>query len=142
MGHARANGLLRGVPRGAGAASDGARSRGRLAHLVTQGLARETRRLYFVNYCGTAINAKVAEMRCGSVTAPANRRTLRRLAHPQRTIAWLALRSLRPLTGRTETLRREQAMLGGLAWRHCAELGKRLRRRAARRRAAARPATR
>ena len=128
LGHSRANGLLRGVPRGAEATSDGTGSRGRLARLATQGLARETRRLYFTHYCGTAIATKVAEMRCGSVMAPAKRRTLRRFTRGERTIAWLALRSLRPWTGKTETLRREQALLGGLAWRHCAELRKRLRR--------------
>ncbi len=138
LGHARANGLLRGVPRGAEGASDGTGSRGRLAHLATQGLARETRRLYFTHYCGTAIATKVAEMRCGSAMAPAKRRTLRRFTLPERTIAWLALRALRPCTGRTETLRREQALLGGLAWRYCAELRKRVRRRATRRRATAR----
>jgi len=54
-------------------------------------------------------------MRCRSVMAPAKRRTLRRFAHPQRTVAWLALRTLRPWTGRTETLPSEQALLGGLA---------------------------
>ena len=127
LGHARANGLLRGVPRGAEAASDGTRSRGRFARLASQGLAHETRRLYFTHCCGTAIATRVAEMRCGAVTDPAKRRTLRRLTRPDRTMAWLALRSLRSWAGRTETLRREQAMLGGLAWRHCAELRKRLR---------------
>ncbi len=72
--------------------------------------------------------------------APAKRWTLRRFTRPERTIPWLALRALRPWTGRTETLWREQALLGGLAWRHCAELRKRLHRRATRRRATARAA--
>ncbi|MEJ7656427.1 MAG: glycosyltransferase [Thermoleophilaceae bacterium] len=134
-GHARANGLLRGAPSGTETASDGRGSRGRLARL-----ARETRRLYFLHYCGTAIATKVTEMRCGSVMAPAKRRTLRRFTRPERTIPWLALRALRPWTGRTETLWREQPLLGGLAWRHCAELRERLRRRATRRRATARAA--
>lgn len=126
LGHARANGLLRGVPRGAEATSDGTPSRGRLARLLSEGLVRETRRLYFTHCCGTAIAAKVAEMRCASAMTPAKRQTLRRLTRPERTIPWLALRSLRPWAGRTETLRREQTMLGGLAWRHGAELRKRL----------------
>ncbi len=128
LGHARANGLLRGVPRGAEAAIDGTQARGRLARLVSEGVGRETRRLYFTHYCGTAIAAKVAEMRCGSVMTPAKRRTLRRLARPERTVPWLVLRSLRAWVGRTETLGREEALLGGLAWRYCAELRKRLRR--------------
>lgn len=129
LGHARANGLLRGVPRGAEPAGGGTTSPGRLARLLSEGVARETRRLYFTHCCGTALAAMVAEMRCGSTTTPAKRRTLRRLTHAERMVGWLGLRSLRSCAGRTETLRREQAMLGGLAWRHGAELRKRVRRR-------------
>ena len=128
LGHARANGLLMGVPRGAEAASDEPPVRGWLARVTTHGLARETRRLYFANYCGTTIAAKAAEMRCGGVMTPAKRRTLRRLGHPWRMIAWLALRSLRAWMGKKETLRREEALIGGLTWRYVAEVRKRLRR--------------
>jgi len=119
QGHARANGLLRG-----GAARN--RERGVRMRLATLRVPRGMRHFYFTHYCGAMLTAKVADTRCGAVMAPAKRRTLRRFADPERAMAWLALRSPRRWVGRTETLRREQALLGGLAWRRYAEWRKRL----------------
>lgn len=52
---------------------------------------------------------------------PRKVRTLQRFGDSGRGIAWLASRSARPLLGATETLGRERAMLGGLAWRRFVE---------------------
>ncbi len=119
LGHARANGMLR----GGAAARNGVR--GARARLALVRVPRGMRHFYFTHYCGTMLTAKVVDMRCGSAMAPAKRRTVRRLAAPERAIGWLVLRSPRRWLGRTETLRREQALLGGLAWRGYAEWRKR-----------------
>jgi hypothetical protein len=87
----------------------------------------DVRHYYFAHYCGMVIAAEVVEMRCGPLMEPAKRRVVRRFPRSERAMAWLALRSPRRATGRTETLRREQALLGGLAWRYYAEARKRLR---------------
>lgn len=112
LGHARANAAHRG----------GERKR----RMLFQMLQRKRfgplgRALYFNLYCRTAITARVVEMRCGKRMSPAKRRTLRRFGDSVRGIAWLAARSARPLVGGTETLGRERALLGALAWRRVVE---------------------
>ncbi len=126
LGHARANGLMRGRALRRDAREGGGGNSGVRAHLGSLRLPRGMRSMYFTHYCGTAITAQVAEMRCGPVMGKAKRRTLKWFADSVRATAWLAARSPRRWVGRTETLRREQALLGGLAWRRYAEVRKRL----------------
>lgn len=61
----------------------------------------------------------VIELRAGERIRPGRRRALGRLADADspRSAAWLALRLLRPLIGRNETLARERVLVGALLWR-------------------------
>ena len=144
LGHARANGLGWRTPPPPGSEAGGARGlRSGIERVTSLRVPRGMRHFYFQHYCGTAITAKVVDMRCSMRMTAAKRRTVRRFGDPERAMAWLALRSPRRMTGRTETLRREQALLGGLAWRHYAEWRKRAQaigRRRAERRPVAPPA--
>ncbi len=64
--------------------------------------------------------ATVLELRLGDRLAARHRRSMGRLLAAERSpaaAAWLAVRCLRPLVGRNETLARERVLLGGLIWR-------------------------
>jgi hypothetical protein len=142
IGHERANGRAdRTIP---GPPLEGdpiAALRERVERVTSLRMPRGMRHLYFTHYCGTVITAKVVDARCREVMEPAKRRAVRRFSEPERVAAWLAARAPRRWLGRTETLRREQAMLGGLAWRVYAEGRKRMSELSERRERGARPGT-
>jgi glycosyltransferase involved in cell wall biosynthesis len=78
---------------------------------------------YFKDLCRIALSARVLRMRTRRVARPPARRTLRRLARlsgPREPVAWLALRALRPLIGRNETLYSERSLLKAISWRRLA----------------------
>lgn len=99
-------------------------------------LARQRRRLealplssraaYFYGYLPRASQAHVLLARLGPTMAPAKRRVLQRYLAAERSWAallWLALRGLRPLVGRTETLASELELVRGVLWRRLAAVG-------------------
>ena len=120
IGHARANAGRRRRREAAGT------TRWLLDRLRWRHLQPALRRIYFDHYTRTALTAQVLEMRCEDAMAPAKRRVLRRFEDSTRGIAWLAARSVRPWLGATETLGREQVLLGALAWRRLARSASRL----------------
>jgi hypothetical protein len=88
------------------------------------------REAYLDEYCRTLLFALVLRMRCPSALTPAKRRALDLLLAGEsspRTLAWLAIRPLRALTGRNETMGFEHRLLRGLLWRHLARGRSRLR---------------
>lgn len=93
------------------------RIRRRIGQLRRAGLHLGWRQFYFELYCRVAINARTLELRCGDALAPGRARILNRLTDSVGTMFWLAARATRPWFGKRETLRRERAMLTGLAWR-------------------------
>ena len=108
-----------------------------------RGTAREIaahgRRSYLDNVCRIALAAHVLQMRtAGAIDRPKARALRRavRLGHPPEPSAWLALRSLRRLAGRNETMGIELSLLAAIAWRRLAVAMAR-RRAASRRREAA-----
>jgi Glycosyl transferase family 2 len=83
----------------------------------------EGRIAYFKDLCRIALSARVLGMRTGPIAGPAARRTVRRLTRltgPREPVLWLALRALRPLFGRNETLHSERSLLKAIAWRRLA----------------------
>jgi O-antigen biosynthesis protein len=81
---------------------------------------------YFENYCRLALEARALEVRFGDSLPPAKRRALRRIAECDTSLAgagWLALRALRPLAGRSETMGNERGLLVGILWRRRATRG-------------------
>ena len=81
---------------------------------------RDPADVYRGSYLQLAQFARVAELRIGDRIDAPKRRALRRFARAERSLlapAWLALRSLRPLVGRNETLGRERALAAALLWR-------------------------
>jgi glycosyltransferase involved in cell wall biosynthesis len=97
---------------------------------------RGGRGAYFLGYVPRVVQAEVLLARCGDRMAPAKRRALQRFAAAERSpgaFAWLALRPLRALAGRTETLGSESELARGVAWRRLvaalAALGERAGRR-------------
>jgi hypothetical protein len=88
-------------------------------------LGRGGRGAYFLGYEARAVQAHVLLARCGARLAPAKRRALRRYLAAERSplaLAWLALRSLRVLAGRTETLGSEAELARGVVWRRLVAL--------------------
>ena len=82
------------------------------------------------------MQAEALVARCGERLTPGKRRALTRFVDAERrpgAFAWLALRSLRALAGRNETLGSEAELARGVAWRHAvavlAALGERAGRR-------------
>ena len=76
---------------------------------------------YFFDLLRLQLVATVLLMRCGRSMRPADRRALRRLLRAERSpvsLAWLALRPLRNVTGPSVTLGAERLMLQAVAWRH------------------------
>jgi len=83
-------------------------------------LLRGGRGAYFLGYAPRAVQATALLVRCGHLLTPAKRRALRRFAAAERSplaFAWLALRPLRVLAGRDETLGSEAELARGIAWR-------------------------
>jgi O-antigen biosynthesis protein len=81
---------------------------------------RDPAAVYRESYLQSAQFARTVQLRLGERIEPRKRRALRRFAAAGRTLggpAWLALRSLRPLFGRNETLGRERALAAAIAWR-------------------------
>jgi glycosyltransferase involved in cell wall biosynthesis len=86
-------------------------------------LAAHGRRSYFTNACRIALIARTLQMRAGRAMAPSKRRAVSRaarLGRPPEPAGWLALRSLRRLFGRNETMGIELSLLTAIAWRRLA----------------------
>jgi len=85
------------------------------------------RAAYFGGYLQRAVFAETLLARCDGVLSEPKRRALRRYLGAQRSPlgpAWLALRSLRRLAGRTETVGSEGDLAAGLLWRRVAWAGR------------------
>ena len=82
---------------------------------------------YFKLYCRVAANIAILQLRCGDRMTESRRRTLDRISDSPRGVAYLAMRSVGSLSGRSATLGRERVMLAGLAWRRYARLRRRAR---------------
>lgn len=81
---------------------------------------------YFFASLRLRVLAEVILVRGGDQLAPRPRRTLRLLAHNDRSpraFGWLALRPARRFFGRTETLGAERLLLQGALWPHAIRLG-------------------
>jgi glycosyltransferase involved in cell wall biosynthesis len=90
-----------------------------------RGMLRGGRGAYFLGYLARATQAEALLARCGNRMAPRKRRALRRFAAAERSFAAfaaLALRPLRVLVGRTETLGSETELVRGIVWRHAVAL--------------------
>jgi Glycosyl transferase family 2 len=75
---------------------------------------------YFENYCRLVLQTRALELRLGDSLSPADRRALRRIQECDGSpagAAWFAMRTLRPLVGRNETMGMERGLLAGLLWR-------------------------
>jgi hypothetical protein len=93
------------------------------------GLLRGGRGAYFLGYLPREVQAKVLLARCVDRLTPRKRRALERYARSARSpwaFAWLALRPLRTLAGRNETLGSELELVHGIVWRWAAPLIARL----------------
>jgi hypothetical protein len=85
-----------------------------------KGLLRGGRGAYFLGYVMREVQAQALLVRCGSRLTGAKRRALRRYVAAARSpvaFAWLALRPLRALAGRNETLGSEADLVRGIVWR-------------------------
>jgi glycosyltransferase involved in cell wall biosynthesis len=74
---------------------------------------------YFRGYLPRVVLAEALLARCGERIAPTKRAALRRFIraeHSPSAFLWLAVRPLRVLAGRTETLGSESGLLPGLLW--------------------------
>lgn len=81
---------------------------------------RAWRAAYFCGYQPGRVRALTLLLRCGHRLTPAKRRALKRYLTAESSAAslcWLALRPLRALAGRSETLAGEWELLPGLVWR-------------------------
>ncbi len=90
---------------------------------------REWRAAYFLGYVPGEVRARTLLLRCGDRLTPAKRRALERYlagGSSLTALAWLLLRPLRMLAGRTETLGGEWELAPGILWRHLAALSARL----------------
>jgi glycosyltransferase involved in cell wall biosynthesis len=80
---------------------------------------REWRAAYFLGYVPGQVRAQTLLLRCADRLTPSKRRALERyIASDSSTLAfaWLAVRPLRALIGRTETLAGEWELVRGLLW--------------------------
>jgi hypothetical protein len=83
-------------------------------------ILRGGRGAYFLGYVMREVQAQTLLVRCGSSLTGAKRRALRRYLAAARSpvaFAWLALRPLRALVGRNETLGSELDLVRGIVWR-------------------------
>lgn len=94
-----------------------------------RGVAEHARRSYEGNVRRIALMAAEIEARAGGAMAPRKARAVRRVARlgrfPEPT-AWLALRSLRRLAGRNETLGVELSLWAAIWWHRLAALRNRI----------------
>ena len=82
--------------------------------------SRGWRAAYFCGYLAREVQARALLVRGGARVDPRKRRTLERFVAAGRSplaFAWLALRPLRMLVGRNETLGSETELAEGIAWR-------------------------
>lgn len=99
-------------------------------------IAAHGRRSYEVNVRRIALNAQTIEARAGKTLEASKARTVRRVARLGRSpepAAWLALRFLRRLVGRNETMGIELSLLTAIMWRRFEAARALLRGRATRR---------
>jgi glycosyltransferase involved in cell wall biosynthesis len=85
-----------------------------------RGTLRTWRGAYFLGYLSREVQAQALLARCSDRVSAPKARALRRFAACQSSpaaFAWLALRSLRLLAGRDETLGSEIELSQGIAWR-------------------------
>jgi glycosyltransferase involved in cell wall biosynthesis len=78
------------------------------------------RAAYYYGFLSRAVQAQALLMRCGERLTPDKRRAMERFARADRSpasFAWLALRPLRRLAGRSETLGTELDLVQGILWR-------------------------
>jgi hypothetical protein len=83
-------------------------------------VAKRWRAAYFYGYLSGEGQAVALLVRCAGQLTPGKRRTLERFLDSARSpwsFAWLALRPLRGLLGRTETLGTEAGLARGVAWK-------------------------
>ena len=98
----------------------------RMLRLVSRAVRPVGQVRYFENYCRLVLEARALELRLGDALSPAER--ARAVAGSKRCdgtvggAAWFALRTLRPLVGRNETMGMERGLLAGLLWRLLAGL--------------------
>lgn len=91
-------------------------------------IAHNARNSYRLNVMRIAVSASTLEKRAGGRLAGAKRRAIRRLARlgsAREPFAWLALRRLRGIAGRNETVGIELSLAAAVAWRHLARAGRR-----------------
>jgi glycosyltransferase involved in cell wall biosynthesis len=84
------------------------------------GILRGGRGAYFRGYLPRAVLARMLLARCGDRLTRSKRRALRRFTAAERApgaLAWLAVRPLRSLWGRNETLGSEAELVRGIVWR-------------------------
>ena len=89
---------------------------------------RGGRGAYFLGYLPREVQAQTLLGRCADTLTAHKRRVLRRFVASGRSpaaLAWLALRSLRVLVGRNETLGSETELVRGVLWRWAVDLGAR-----------------
>jgi glycosyltransferase involved in cell wall biosynthesis len=101
-----------------GRAASNERNKGR-GHLF-HGVLGRWRSAYFWLYLQRELHAQVLLVRCGEELSARKRRALRWMVAAQRSplaFAWLALRPLRALAGRDETLMVEASLVRGILWR-------------------------
>lgn len=99
-------------------------------------LAEHGQRSYEKNVCRIGLAAQTIEARAGGRLRPDKARVVRRLARlgrPPEPAAWLALRSLRRLWGKNETMGIELSLVVGIWWRRLSAARSLLRRRGGRR---------
>jgi glycosyltransferase involved in cell wall biosynthesis len=78
------------------------------------------RAAYYYGFLSRAVQAQALLMRCGDRLTADKRRAMERFARADRSpasFAWLALRPLRRLAGRSETLGSELDLVQGILWR-------------------------
>ncbi len=86
------------------------------------------REYYFNIYCRTVIASRTLSLRCGDRLGDERRRVLEKVTEEGVDVPWLIRRAARRLSGSTETLGREGAILRGIAWRDLSEARMRARR--------------
>jgi glycosyltransferase involved in cell wall biosynthesis len=87
--------------------------------------ARAWRAAYFLGYMPGKVRAATLLLRCGDLLTPRKRRALERFLAIERSpigLAWLVLRPLRALRGKTETVNSEWELVPGIIWRWLAAL--------------------
>ena len=111
-----------------------AQASGRLRGLRIRSDMLRWRAAYFYGYLAREVVAEALLVRCDDRLSTPKRRTLERFVACDSSVVallWLIARSLRPLTGRNETLGSEIELAQGVAWKRLTEALGHLPRRAA-----------